>query len=174
MTQRLLPFLALALLAPSIRAGEKETKEFTRSTIDLGVVVSDVEKSAKFYTQAIGFSEIKGFSVPGDFCKNAGLTSGKGLTIRVFVLKNEGSATRLKLMSVPGVKSKKSNNKTIHNQLGFSYITIHISNTKAALARLKEAGVKPIAKGPVAIPGTKALLTVVRDPDGNLVELVGP
>ena len=31
--------------------------EFARTTIDLGMVVSDVDKAAKFYTEAIGFTE---------------------------------------------------------------------------------------------------------------------
>ncbi|MBT6399908.1 MAG: bleomycin resistance protein, partial [Verrucomicrobia bacterium] len=44
----------------------------------------------------------------------------------------------------------------------------------AALERLKKAGVKVLGKGPALIPGTKVALTVVKDPDGNFVELVGP
>jgi hypothetical protein len=45
------------------------------------------------------------------------------------------------------------------------------------LKRLEKAGVKPLAKGPVALPEPLPqgiYLTVVRDPDGNIVELVGP
>jgi len=150
---------------------------FSRTTIDLGVVVSDVEEAAQFYTKAIGFTEVPGFAVPGDFCKDAGLTDGKPLKIRVFVLGEDDTATRLKIMEVPGAKSKKSDNQTIHSQLGFSYLTIRVKDTGAAMARLKKAGVKPIAKGPVPLPEgfpEGVYLTVVRDPDGNLVELVGP
>ena len=45
------------------------------------------------------------------------------------------------------------------------------------MARLEKAGVKPLAKGPVALRSPLpegVFLSVVRDPDGNLVELVGP
>jgi len=46
------------------------------------------------------------------------------------------------------------------------------------LARLAKLGVKPLAKSPVALPASLAPagmhLTCVRDPDGNLVELIGP
>ena len=51
------------------------------------------------------------------------------------------------------------------------------NRAKAAARRLKKAGVKPIAKGPVTLPknlNPEWSLTIVRDPDGNLVELVGP
>jgi hypothetical protein len=80
-------------------------------------------------------------------------------------------------MEVPGTKSKKSNNEYIHSQLGFRYLTIFVTDIGDAEARLKQAGVKPIAKTPKKLP--KALsedlhLIIVRDPDGNLVELLGP
>ena len=45
------------------------------------------------------------------------------------------------------------------------------------MARLKKAGVKTAAKSPVELPKSLAagvFLTVVKDPDGNIVELVGP
>jgi catechol 2,3-dioxygenase-like lactoylglutathione lyase family enzyme len=80
-------------------------------------------------------------------------------------------------MEVPGVRSKKSDNTFIHSQLGYSYITIRIKDTEAAVQRLKKAGVKPEGKGPAALPkslGEGVFLTVVKDPDGNIVELVGP
>ena len=34
---------------------------FSTATIDLGVVVTDIEKSVKFYTEALGFKEVPGF-----------------------------------------------------------------------------------------------------------------
>jgi catechol 2,3-dioxygenase-like lactoylglutathione lyase family enzyme len=180
----LMSSLAAAILAvgslPDARAADNSPApkaEFGRTTIDLGVVVSNLDKAVKFYTDAIGFTEVQGFSVPGDFCADAGLTSGKPLSIRVLVLGEGESATKIKLMEVPGVETKKTDNAFIHSQFGFRYLTISVTDTNAAVARLKKAGVSPIAKCPVALP--KGLpqgvyLTVVRDPDGNLVELLGP
>jgi catechol 2,3-dioxygenase-like lactoylglutathione lyase family enzyme len=152
-------------------------KEFARTTIDLGVVVSDVDRAVEFYTKAIGFQEIEGFAVDGDFAGGAGLTDNQPLKIRVLVLGKDETATKLKLMQVSGVETKPADNRFIHSQFGFSYLTIFVVDTNAALTRLKEAGVKPLAKGPVALPASLAegvFLTVVRDPDGNFIELVGP
>lgn len=171
---------ALGLLAGSHMAGtaaDAKKNEFARDTIDLGVVVSDVQKAVKFYTTAIGFKEAPGFSVGGDFCADAGLTDHQKLDIHVLVLDDGETATRLKLMEVPGVKSKPSDNMFIHSQLGYSYLTIYVADGNAALARLKRAGVKPLAKGPVPLPPDLPPglgLVVVRDPDGNLIELIGP
>jgi hypothetical protein len=56
-------------------------------------------------------------------------------------------------------------------------LTIYVNNTNAALKRLDKKGVKPIAKGTQPLPmgfPEGVFLTIVRDPDGNLVELIGP
>lgn len=186
MLQRLMRLALLAVIVagavvtlrnPPTRAArdDKAPELFARTTIDLGVVVSDVDKAAAFYTKAIGFQEVKGFSVDSDFCTDAGLTDGKALKIRVFVLGEGASATKLKLMQVAG--SKKNNNQFVNSEQGFRYLTIYVTDMNESLKRLKKAGVAPLAKGPVAIPEKLvkgAFLTVVRDPDGNLIELAGP
>jgi lactoylglutathione lyase len=169
----LLGALATASAGSSIAAAAG----FSSDTIDLGVVVSDLEKSVTFYTQAIGLTEVQGFSVSADFCTDAGLTDRQALSIRVLVTGEDAKATRLKLMELPGVPSKKNDNAFVHSQLGYRYLTLHVSDLDAALERLKKASVKPLAKGPVPLPPGFPVgigLIVVRDPDGNLVELVGP
>ncbi|MEI6324230.1 MAG: VOC family protein [Gemmataceae bacterium] len=165
----------------TLRAIQDEGKgDFGNLTIDLGTVVTDIEKSAKFYTEAIGFKEIAGFSVPPAFAAEAGLSDPKltkPLNIRVFVLGDGPGATKLKLMQIAEAKPRLSDNETIHSQTGFRYLTLNITDTKKAVARLEKAGVKLLAKSPAAIPESIAkgiFLTVIKDPDGNIVELVGP
>ncbi len=165
---------AVMAFAVTVQAADGE---FARQTIDLGVVVSDVAKSVKFYTEVVGFTEIEGFKVPADYAADAGLTYGRPLDIHVLVLGKDESATKLKLMQLPEAKSKPSENDYIESQLGFRYLTIFVSDTNAAIERLKKAGVKPIAKGTLELPKPLpqgVFLTIVRDPDGNFVELVGP
>ena len=126
--------------------------EFASPTVDLGIVVTNLDKSVKFYTDAIGFKEAPGFSVPADFCTEAGLTDNQPLKIRVLVVGDGPTATKLKLMEVPGVESKKVDNAFVHSQLGYRYLTIHVTSGAAVAERLKKTGVKPVAKGPVALP----------------------
>ncbi len=155
---------------------EKGESAFLEPTIDLGCVVSDLDAAIKFYTEAIGFKEAGGFEVSGPFAKEVGLTDNKHLDIKVLTLGEGEEATKLKLMQVEG-ESKKLKNKHIDTTLGYSYITIFVKSTDAALARLKKAGIRPIAQGPAALPENldpSMALTIVRDPDGNFVELVGP
>lgn len=144
---------------------------FTRTTIDVGVVVGDLDKAAKFYTEAIGFTEVPGFSVSAEMGGGSGLTDDHAFKVRVFVLGKGPTATRLKLMEFPNVASKKVDHRFIHSSLGFSYLTIFISDTTAALERARKAGVTPVKK-PYPLAARNKYLTLLRDPDGNIVELV--
>jgi catechol 2,3-dioxygenase-like lactoylglutathione lyase family enzyme len=96
--------------------------------------------------------------------------------VRVFVLGEGELATKVKLMEVPGVAISEGDNAYIHSQLGFRYLTIFIDNTAEAMKRLRAAGVEPVADGPILIGDdpSGSYLTVIRDPDGNLIELIGP
>ena len=175
----LLLLLTTLLINPNNSYADDHKKgEFIEPTIDLGCVVSDLEESIKFYTEAIGFKVVGEFNVPKAFAKNSGLTDSKSLNIKVLTLAGDSGeeATKLKLMQVKK-SGGKANLDYIDSTLGFSYITIFINDTDKALERLKKAGVKPIAKGPVTLPENldpSLALTIVRDPDGNFVELVGP
>ncbi len=149
---------------------------FPRTTIDVGVHVSDIDAAAEFYGDVIGFTEVEGFNVSADFATASGLTDGQPLAVRVFVLGDGESATKLKLMEIPNAETKPSDNAFVHSQLGFRYLTIFIDDTNEALRRLRAAGLEPVADTPVLIADdpSGAHLTVVRDPDGNLIELIGP
>jgi lactoylglutathione lyase len=166
---------ALLLAALPCVAAESE---FPRTTIDLGCVVSDLDASVRFYTEGIGFAEAKGFAVPADLARDAGLTDAKPLSVRVLVLGEGESATKLKLMQIAGTAPRTGDTEFIHSHTGFRYLTIFVADTDVVLARLAKLGVKPLAKSPVALPASLAPagmhLTCVRDPDGNLVELIGP
>lgn len=152
-------------------------QEFTTPAVDLGIVVRDLDKSMKFYTEAIGMKAAGGFSVPGEFAGKAALSDNKTLNIKNLVLGDGPTASTIKLMQFEGTESEQPKNDFIHSTVGFSYLTIHVADTNAAVKRLEKAGVKPLKATPIALPAplpTNIFLTLVRDPDGNFVELVGP
>ena len=165
----------IAFSAAPIQAAEPA---FLSTTIDLGMVVTDLEKSVRFYTEGIGFKAVKGFALPAAVADAAGLTDSKPLEVRVLSLGDGPGATKLKLMQIAGTAPRTGDNEFIHSHTGFRYLTIIVADQTAALARLEKMGVKPLKQSPVAIPETTApgglFLTCLRDPDGNIVELVGP
>ncbi len=168
--------LSLCLLGGLVGFAAKDKlapAEFSRTSIDFGIVVSDIDKSVEFYKTALGFTEIEGFDVPAALGRDSGLAENFDFHVHVMVLGKDKNATKFKLMQFKDAPGKKVDNKYIHSSLGMSYTTIWVKDIDAAIARAKTFGAKPLAKGPVALPGD-IYLAVVNDPDGNVIELVGP
>jgi catechol 2,3-dioxygenase-like lactoylglutathione lyase family enzyme len=173
---RILALLSALLIAGTFLGGCAVTggtkSDFARTTIDVGIVVSDVEKSVDFYKEALGFTEIAGFDVSADMGGKSGLTDDQPFQVRVFVLGEGPTATKIKLMQFPRAPGKKVDNRFIHSSLGLSYLTIWVTDTAVSVERAKKAGAV-IVKEPYHLGGNN-YLTVVKDPDGNNIEFVGP
>ena len=170
----LMVFCLLASVLLAGVAGTDRTKaDFPRTTIDVGIVVSNVEKAAQFYKNAIGFTELSGFDVSKEMGGDTGLCDYQAFSVRVLVLADEPDATRIKIMEFTEETGKKVDNRFINSSLGFSYLTISVSDMTAALERAKKAGVVPV-KEPYQLGTGNYYLTLVKDPDGNIIELLGP
>jgi catechol 2,3-dioxygenase-like lactoylglutathione lyase family enzyme len=170
--------LASALFSIGIvPALAQETAEptFSNATADIGIVVSDIEKSAKFYTEVLGMKEVNGFSVPAEKAAGIGLTDNQPANIRVFVLDeaSKGPKTKFKLMSFPDAPGKAQDQKFIHSTVGVSYLTLYVSDMTTTVERLKKGKVKFLGKTPSDLGGNN-FITVFQDPDGNFIELIGP
>ncbi len=145
---------------------------FSDVTMDLGVVVSDLDASVAFYTQVVGLQKSGGFSVDEEFCRKAGLTDGHALDITVLTPNGDPDGTSLKLMQVPKAESRPADNSFVHSQLGFSYLTFFVHDIDAFMKRAEEHGAEMASTELVPLVGQQRL-AVVRDPDGNLVEVIG-
>ena len=174
-----LPLACIALLACTVAfAEEPESKvfePFASARVDIGIVVSDIEKAEDFYEDALGFEEVSEFSVPAEWATEVGLSNSLELNVHVMQAGEGPNATRVKLMEFPGHHGKKVDNSHIHTTLGPSYLTIFVADLTKSLKQAAEHGVKPLANGPKALKANPDLsLALVRDPDGNLLELIGP
>ena len=171
-------YLLLFISCISIHAEEQNKSNFAKQTIDMGIVVTDIGKSLKFYKEIIGFSEVEGFKVAGKFPKSVGLTDGSPLTIHVLTLGTEEHATKLKLMQVGSKKpARLIKQPHIHTIAGLSYVTIFVNDVDVVLNRANKLGYKPYAKSPQILPEglpQDVCLLMLKDPDGNFVEIVGP
>jgi catechol 2,3-dioxygenase-like lactoylglutathione lyase family enzyme len=161
------------LMLTAAKSNTDGKAEFSRTTIDLGVVVGDVEKAAKFYTQVLGFTKVSDFDVSGPMAGEIGLTDYRPFKVQVLALGGEPSATKLKIMQIPGEGSKPVDNQYINSSLGFRYLTIFVSDLTQAMERLERHGVAPV-KAPYRLGNANNWLIIVKDPDGNNIELIGP
>jgi catechol 2,3-dioxygenase-like lactoylglutathione lyase family enzyme len=164
--------LALQFLPASLR-GAEDTPEFSKGVIDIGIVVRDAAKTADFLTRAIGFTEVQGFSVTPDLGRKIGLVDGHAVDVRVFTLTRGEQATRIKILAFPKATSAKPDQEFIHSTFGMRYLTLYVTDMNQAMKRLEAAKVKPIGETPLDLGGG-TYITVVRDPDGNFIELIGP
>ena len=167
-----LPLVLTSFLALADESSD-DSPAFSSPTVDIGIVVSDLEASAKFYTEVLGLTEKKGFTATAEKATAFGLTDQVGADIRVFVLGEGEGATKLKLMAFPTKPGARPDQSYIHSTVGISYLTLRVSDMKAALDRLKAAGIEPLGETPAQLNGD-VHLTTVRDPDGNFLELIGP
>lgn len=145
--------------------------------VDFGIVVSDIDKSAEFYTRALGLVEVEGFDVPAKMGGDSGLSDYKPFHVRKFQVADDPNATQVKIMQFTDAPGQPIDNAFIHSSLGVSYLTFYVKDMTEAVERARRAGVEPIAKGPILLPESLAegvYLALVRDPDGNLIEFVGP
>ncbi|MEJ6560604.1 MAG: VOC family protein, partial [Akkermansiaceae bacterium] len=123
MTKKIIAFASLLLAAPAFsQEAEKPAPAFSSAVADIGIVVKDLKKSATFYTETLGMTEVKGFSVPAEKAAGIGLTDNQPATIRVFVLdpSAKGAKTKFKLMSFPDAPGKMQDQKFIHSSIGVS------------------------------------------------------
>jgi len=165
--------LALTMSLCAVTGAVGAESAFSKGVIDVGIVVKNAQRTAEFLTNAIGFKEVKGFSVTPELGKRIGLIDSHAVDVRMFRLTDGDQATSIKVLSFPGVASKAADQQYIHSTLGIRYFTVYVSNMTKALERLKAAKVKPIGETPLDLGGG-TYITVVRDPDGNFFELIGP
>ncbi len=181
MTARLLP---AALLFAAVTAAVAQNADapdaapgYATPRVDFGIVVADLERSKKFYEEVLGFRQAKTLDVPGDVLGAIGLTEDLPLHIAVMQLGGGPDATQVKLMQVHGARPSRPDRTFSHSSYGVGYLTLHVTDLDAALARAAEKGEKPLAKGATDLPASVVAgvgLACLRDPDGNLIELVGP
>ena len=146
--------------------------EFSSGLIGVGVVASDLEKSLDFYLNVIGMTKVSEFDVDADFGKVSGLSNGVPFHVDVLKLQDSPEANQWKIMSF---KKDGSHPMPTHIQddTGMQYITIMVNSLEPFLKRIKEHKVKLLGDTPVPL-GTDQHFVLVQDPDGTIIELIGP
>lgn len=132
-----------------------------------GIVVSDMERSLKFYRDLIGLKVVKDFSEKGDYIDSILGLSGVHLRMVKLVTDDGSIIELLQYLSHPNqppIKSKICD-------LGCSHVAFTVDNIDEEYNRLLEKGV--IFNSPPYIsPDGYAKVTFCHDSDGMSIELV--
>lgn len=148
------------------------TLEYASPVIHIGVVVADLDASLAFYQNVLGMKKSGEYFVPADFARESGLTSGPAILIEILKLDDSEHATELKLMSFAHNVARPPRSH-VNEGLGIQYITLLVKSLHPFVERFNSLG--------ITIPGGKPseleeglYFALVRDPDGNFIEVIGP
>lgn len=141
-------------------------------TIDVGVVVDDLEASLPFYREVLGMEQRRTIDITEDFGQRSGLTGGAPTEIRVLTLGDGDAATEWKLMTFPDLPAAASESN-ITDQQGMQYVTLQVDQLGPYLERARSHGVEPLGDTPIAL-GEEDHFLLLQAPEGTFVELIGP
>jgi catechol 2,3-dioxygenase-like lactoylglutathione lyase family enzyme len=164
-------FLIIAIMA-TITSTSMAQSEFSSGLIGVGVVTKDIDKSLDFYLNVIGMTKVGEFDVDESFSKISGLTGGLAFHVDVLKLQDSPDANQWKLMSF-NKEGSHPMPKYIQDDTGMQYVTIMVSSLDPFLKRIKKHHVKLLGDTPVPL-GEKDHFVLVQDPDGTIIELIGP
>jgi len=141
----------------------------------INIVVADLERSVRFYTDALGLRETRRARLTGDWIE--AIVGLKGVEADVAFVQPPGGGPRIELIQYHAPQGEIFPGHSRPNTHGLRHIAFQIENMAEMRSRLEAAGVKFFGP-PVAVPGGVVehddghkSLCYFLDPDGVLLEL---
>jgi catechol 2,3-dioxygenase-like lactoylglutathione lyase family enzyme len=141
----------------------------------INIVVSDLERSVKFYTELLGFIESKRAHLEGDWIES--IVGLKGVVADVAFIVTPAGEPRIELLCYKTPKGERVPVNSLANTPGIRHIAFRVDDIHAAVEKLKSAEVKLLGE-PVVVPETVVthdaghkMLCYFHDPDGTLLEI---
>ena len=138
----------------------------------LAVVVTDIELSARFYHQALGFERAER-SYEG---RGASLEQLMGLSAgsQIDALFLSHGTFLLELMAFRGTQSG-THGSRVREAVGFAHLSFVVDDINKCFERVRSLRGTALVESRTAIPfggGEPVVLAFVTDPDGNRIELI--
>jgi lactoylglutathione lyase len=125
-----------------------------------GLTVRDLDVARDWYAAAFGFEVAMAFDLPGGV-RGAMLQAPGGARVELFEV--DGSDEGLAWADPPAALRRR----------GFGHVALEVSDLDAAFAAAVDAGGQQVWE-PRRSPEPGRRMAFVHDPEGNLVELIGP
>ena len=125
-----------------------------KESIDLGIVVRDIDAALKFYRDTLGFTPAGDNAMPNNMHMHR-LMCGTSM---------------IKLVTVDPTPEAKAAKGGIAGASGYRYWTISVLNIQEITDAVAAAGYKVRIPVTELMPGTT--ISIVEDPDGNWVEFL--
>jgi glyoxylase I family protein len=139
------------------------------STHHVGICVTDLDRSLRFWCDGLGFETTMVPPVGSEWAE--ALEIGGEVKFTAHFIKKDGFEFELLAYESPGVHGQPSASR---NQVGFTHLALYVDDLDATIARLVDCGGTVIqstrtkmGQGPESIE-----LAFVADPDGVRIELM--
>lgn len=136
----------------------------------IGVCVSDLERSIRFYCDVLGFvrsSTMPDVHVEGE--PSDTLLKLRNVKLDAVYLERDGFRLELLYYARPG-SPQRAPQRTM-NDLGFTHLSVQVADVRSALEKLAALGIE-VDRDTVIELGGLTVAAFVRDPDGLGIELV--
>ena len=138
--------------------------KLTKNAVDIGLIVTDIDKVLEFYRDILGFTERRVDTVSLKLGRNLSFSTTECRIHRLYAGEAE-----IKLIEFD--KPPVTDIGTIEEHSGFRYFTLSINSFEDTYQELLSRGVKFLSK-PVQVKDGR-FLVFLQDPDGNYIEFEG-
>jgi len=135
----------------------------------LGICVSDLDASLRFYCEGLGFTEVAAHEVGEEF---AALMEVEGVRLRSRMITKDGVTVELLGFDAPGVTGDGARRPM--NQLGLTHLSLRVDDVDAVAATVEALGGTVVRATRTGLPLGEVTLDFVycTDPDGVRIELM--
>jgi catechol 2,3-dioxygenase-like lactoylglutathione lyase family enzyme len=133
----------------------------------LGLCVSDLARSRRFYCEGLGFAEALRLEFAGE--PSATLLGLPGVRFVALYLRRDGLLLELLHYDAPGAIGDVAARPM--NARGLTHLSMRVASADAVAARLVELGGRVLGQTRIANPDLGASAVFVLDPDGTRIEL---
>jgi catechol 2,3-dioxygenase-like lactoylglutathione lyase family enzyme len=139
--------------------------KMTKDSIDIGIVVKDLDVAEKFYGGTLGLPIVREVALSADIARQSGCAGGP-FNFKAF------QAGDVQLKVVQAEAGPPSGTGKIDEATGVRYFTFSVESVEEAFNSLKAVGAAMQGEIAEVVPGR--FICFFADPDGNLLECVGP
>jgi catechol 2,3-dioxygenase-like lactoylglutathione lyase family enzyme len=141
----------------------------------INIVVSDLERSERFYTELLGFVVTRRALLEGDWIES--IVGLAGVCADVVYLEPPEGGLRIELLHYRAPKGQALPETAQANTVGLRHVAFRVRGIEAMYERLRAAGVEFVGP-PTAVPSGvvkhdagRKRLCYFHDPDGVILEL---
>ena len=133
----------------------------------VGIGVSNLERSLRFYRDLLGFTWEHELEVEGEPTDT--LLRLRGTKLRAEYLTRDGVRIELLYFASPPAPSRPERPM---NQYGLTHLSFRVTDMDAVLEALRAAGERVLEETVIRFPEWQSAACMILDPDGQLIELV--